>query len=197
MNYKLYILMILISCMVALTACGETSYLMVEEDTDLADETSDDEPSGVDVQDSIIIYVAGAVRTPGVFTLPEGSRIADAIEAAGGLADDADIDDVNLAERISDGQKITIYTAEEAETVRLAAAEEASEGGITADGRVNINTASKEELMTLAGIGESKAEAIIDYREDKGSFSDIAEVKNISGIKDGVYAKIEDNITVG
>ena len=123
------------------------------------------------------VYVCGAVNCPGVYTLPEGSRVFEAITLAGGLCEDAGVASVNQAEPVTDGQMLYIPTQEEAE-----------------DSRVNINTASLAELMTLPGVGESKAKAIIAYREEKGAFSAIDEIKNVEGIKDGVYNRIKEQI---
>lgn len=146
------------------------------------------------------VHVTGAVAHPGVYQLPAGSRVYQAIEMAGGLTEQASEREINLAEGITDGQKLYIYTREESEALVSSGGgglvgDIGAENGGT-DARVNINTADKEELMTLAGIGESKAEAIIAYREENGGFSSPEDIKNISGIKDGVYSKIKDSICV-
>lgn len=137
------------------------------------------------------VYVCGAVNCPGVYTLPEGSRVFEAITLAGGLCEDAGVASVNQAEPVTDGQMLYIPTQEEAEQEQAAAIKEEKEA---ADSRVNINTASLAELMTLPGVGESKAKAIIAYREEKGAFSAIDEIKNVEGIKDGVYNRIKEQI---
>lgn len=133
------------------------------------------------------VYVCGAVAAPGVYELPEGSRVCDAIEKAGGFTEDAAVS-VNLAEKVSDGQMIQIVTGEEATQIQ-------SEPE-SADGRVNLNTATAEQLMTLTGIGQAKADSIITYRTEHGSFQSIEDIMNISGIKEGVFVKIKDSITV-
>ena len=138
---------------------------------------------------SVWVYVCGEVRSPGVYELPEGSRITDAVEAAGGMTEGAAGTYLNLAETVSDGQKIEIPSVEMAQTLEEAAAEGTS-------GLVNLNRATEAELMTLSGIGESKAKEIIRYRESKGGFQKPEDLMNIPGIKEGVFNKIRDQITV-
>lgn len=137
----------------------------------------------------ICVYVCGAVEAPGIVFLPEGSRAADALEAAGGFASGAAEDAVNLAARVSDGEKLYFPDCEEyqaqSETQAAAAA-----------GLVNINTADAAQLCTLPGIGESRAADIIAYREACGSFASCEDIMKVSGIKESVYNKIKDRITV-
>ena len=140
----------------------------------------EDETQDAAHSSEIVVYVTGAVVSPGVYTLYEGDRIYQLIDMAGGFRDDAAQGAVNLAEVLSDGQQINICTAEEYESEKL----------------VNINTATKEELMTLPGIGEAKADLIISYRNTQGSFKNAEDIKNISGIKDGVYSRIKDYICI-
>jgi competence protein ComEA len=141
---------------------------------------------------SVFVYICGAVANPGVYELTGGSRICDALDAAGGFSEDAGTTYLNLAEFVSDGQKIYVPTQEEL-TVELAAEEEAAAD----DGRININTASKEQLVTLPGIGDAKADSIIAYRTEHGAFSTIEEIMEIPGIKEAVFSKIKDFISVG
>ena len=135
----------------------------------------------------ICVYVCGAVEAPGIVFLPEGSRAADALEAAGGFASGAAEDAVNLAARVSDGEKLYFPDCEEyqAQSETQAAA-----------GLVNINTADAAQLCTLPGIGESRAADIIAYREACGSFASCEDIMKVSGIKESVYNKIKDRITV-
>lgn len=135
----------------------------------------------------IYVYVCGQVHTSGVFQLPKGARIADALAAAGGMTEGAAETYLNQAELLKDGQKIYVPAEEEA-------AEEISTSG--ENGKVNLNTASVEELMTLNGIGESKARAIVQYREEQGRFENIEDIMKIEGIKEGVFRKIADKISV-
>ncbi len=138
------------------------------------------------------VYICGAVREPGVYEVPAGSRIYEVISMAGGLLEEASKTAVNQAEMVSDGQMIQIYTNQEVMDMQNTMDEKA----YVEDGRVNINTASVNELMTLPGIGEAKAEAIISYREEHGAFSDVEELKNIPGIKEGIFAQIKEQIKV-
>ncbi len=146
------------------------------------------------------VHICGAVAAPGVYEMPEGSRVYQAVEAAGGFLSQADEGYLNLAAPVHDGMKITVYTREEAKTAP--APEALSEGlsgkveGKESGAKVNINTAGKEELMTLKGIGESRAEDIIAYRKKLGAFSEIEEIMQVPGIKDGAFQKIKEQITV-
>lgn len=149
--------------------------------------------------ETIVVYVCGEVQKEGVVTLPAGSRIYQAIEMAGGVTEEAEASWLNLAEVLTDGVRIYVPGKEEVSEGELAIPEGTGNStGISeaSDGLVNLNQASKEELMTLPGIGEAKAEAILQYRTEHGTFSSIDEIKNISGIKDGVFEKIKDKITV-
>lgn len=160
--------------------------------------------------EKIYVQIAGAVRSPGVYEMQKGDRIFQVVEKAGGFSDDAYEASVNQAKHISDGDFIRIYTVSEVESfnerrevsIEIPLSEsEASDIDVlnTAsenDGLINLNTASKEELMTLPGIGESKADMIIAYREEKGSFQNIEDIMNISGIKEKAFSKVKDKITV-
>lgn len=174
-------------------------------------------------QDSHEIYyvhVCGQVVNPGVYALEPGSRIYEAVERAGGFGPEAAASYLNLAWEIADGMKIEVPTASQARewektgntgiesgparedrTAAGAGRQNATAGGLYAPGegaerKVNLNTAGKEELMTLKGIGEAKAEDIIKYRETYGPFQKIEDIMNISGIKDAAFQKIKDSITV-
>ena len=163
------------------------------EETDEGGVSTDDAGISDDsygVEESLIyVYVCGEVANPGVYALPEGSRICDAVDAAGGMTDAAADEYLKLAGLLTDGEKIDVPDRTEAE--ELAEAEAAEESGL-----VNINTADEAELMTLTGIGEAKAAAIIAYREENGAFSSTEELMEISGIKEGVFNQIKDQITV-
>ena len=141
-----------------------------------------------DMQEQICVYVCGAVLEPRVVTLPLGSRVDEALQAAGGFAEDADRSAVNLAALLSDGQKVYFpaLTEEWTETVQEQ----------TPDNRVNINTADVAGLCTLPGIGQARAETIIAYREQNGPFDKIEDIMKVSGIKEGAFEKIKALITV-
>ncbi len=145
--------------------------------------------------DPVYVYVCGAVNTPGVYELSREARVFEAVQAAGGMAQDASAESVNLARTVADGEQIYVPTEEEARTQEKGVGEESTATG-TEQGKVNINTASKEELMTLAGIGEAKAESILKYRDEHGSFRSVEELMEIEGIKEGVFGKIKEDITI-
>ena len=135
----------------------------------------------------------------------DGSRVCDAINAAGGPSEDADAQMLNQAATVTDGMRIYVPSAEETEGMdRSDQSESGLLNGNTAvdekggkdSARINLNTATKEQLMTLSGIGESKAQSILDYRQEKGKFSRTEDIMNIPGIKQGVYDKIKDHISV-
>lgn len=140
---------------------------------------------------TVFVFVCGQVAVPGVYELPAGSRIYDAIMQAGGCMETADICAVNQAGYLEDGMQIYIPAIGEA--YKEAASEEQAS---RTDGRISINHADKNELMTLPGIGESKADAILEYRQSHGAFSSIDELMNIPGIKEGIFNNIQDYIKV-
>ncbi len=137
----------------------------------------------------IQVYVCGAVKEPGVVSVPPGSRVEAALIAAGGFAEDAAEGRVNLADWVTDGQMLYFPTGEEAAQMRTAE----SDAGT---GLVNLNTADMSKLCTLPGIGEGRAADIIAYREKNGGFSTCEEIMNVPGIKEAVYEKIRDRIAV-
>ena len=147
----------------------------------------------------IYVYICGEVINPGVYELSGDSRIYEAVDAAGVFAENAARECVNLASKVSDGMQITIYNREESASLPADSASvggNAGKSGTSGSGLVNLNTATKEELMTLKGIGESKAEDIIRYREKSGGFKKIEDIMKISGIKENGFQKIKDSITV-
>lgn len=161
----------------------------------------------VPVPETMVVHVSGAVAAPGVYEVGGSMRVGDAIAAAGGLKSNASTDDLNLARLLTDGEKITVLTKKQAkklakaEDERQASADDGQSSGESGQspgegGLVNINTASRDELMTLPGIGESKADAIIEYRESSGGFKKPEDLMEISGIKEGVFSKISGLITV-
>lgn len=157
-------------------------------------EAEEDIKSAENETESVMIFVdvGGEVNSPKVAELEEGSRVEDAIEAAGGLTANADITDINRAAFINDGDKIFIPSVQSAEAID----EEGSASGYYSDGKININTADSAQLQELTGIGPATAEKIINYRKDHGRFASIDEIKNVSGIGDKTYEKFKDNIKV-
>ena len=150
----------------------------------------------------IIIHITGAVENEGIVRLKEGSRIIDAIEAAGGLTSEVNLKKVNLAYTVQDGQKIYIPKTSDidaeigidAKTGEAVIVYNGTEEGTT--GKININTATLNELLSLSGVGESTAEKIIEYRKENGRFKTIEEIKNVSGIGNLKYESIKDYICV-
>lgn len=150
------------------------------------------------------VYVSGAVKKPGVYRYRGTARVCDAIDAVGGLEKSAASDSLNLARKLEDGEQICVLTKKEAARAekkgrREAGASGEEKGGDSANsdsgGKVNINTATETDLMTLPGIGEAKAALIVSYREEHGKFSKIEDLMQISGIKEGIFQKIKNNIT--
>lgn len=157
----------------------------------------------------LCVHICGSVKQPGVYELPAGSRVYEAVDAAGGFAEDAAVDYLNLAEEISDAMRIEVPDKEQVrawqESGKLPRTVSQSGGkilqsseksGMTSPAPVNLNRATKEELMTLKGVGQSRAEAIVRYREEFGGFQTIEDIMNVPGIKEGAFEKIKDSITV-
>lgn len=150
----------------------------------------------------VIVHITGAVRTPGIVKLPEGARIEDAIDKAGGLTEDADISDVNLAYVLEDGIKIKIPTISEEkneEIIISSSGEGIVEKEISNNSEnkiININKANETDLQTLPGIGASLAGRIVEYRDSNGKFNEIEDIKNVSGIGDSKYENIKNLICV-
>lgn len=173
----------------------------LEETQDLAEEVSEQTDSREKTGDTnkekadwIYVDVSGAVCAPGVYRIEAGSRVFQVLEQAGGCTQEASLENINQADLVSDGEKIRIYTQEELE----------QQGNLTEDtvqsqekdSRVNINRAGKEELMTLTGIGETRALAILAYREAHGTFSNVEELMQVEGIKEKTYEKLKDQIRI-
>lgn len=161
--------------------------------------------------DLLTVHVCGAVQKQGVYKLPQGSRVCDAVDAAGGFAVDADTSWLNLAAVVEDASQIRIPTKEETQALKenpdltgtgspyLPVSGQKLPGGISSsgeDGRIDLNTASREQLMTLPGIGEAKAGQIITYREKNGGFETIEDIMKVPGIKNAGFEKLKEYITV-
>lgn len=147
----------------------------------------------------IVVDISGAVVNPSVVELPEGSRVYDAIDKAGGLSKDADTKILNQAEILVDGQKIYIPTKQEIEEISSSGNSAMILPSNMGDGRsglININTASREMLQQLSGIGPATADKIISYRNENGKFIRIEDIKNVSGIGEKTYEKFKDRITI-
>lgn len=169
-------------------------------DAQVTEQQTDESSATSENTGYVYVYVCGAVRQEGVYRLPEGSRINDALILAGGLTEDAASGVLNLAESVQDGQKLYFPTKDEME----------NQQGVPVDGtytdgqannseqsqKIDINTADKEQLMTLSGIGEAKAESIIRYRAEHGNFAQIEDITNVDGIGESLFQKIKEYIYV-
>lgn len=182
----------------------------IRSDIDLESEilisNTSENKTNVEIQeDLVIIHITGSVKNPGIVKLKYGSRIEDAIEAAGGLTENADITNVNLAYVLDDGVKIRIPSITDEKNGDEQILEEESGENIIEETNmtlgastkeVNINKATETELQSLPGIGASLASRIIEYRNQNGKFSKIEDIKNVNGIGDSKYDNIKDFITV-
>ena len=194
MKKKFITILLLMLMGVCPAGCGSAQEYISEQ----LERAVEDKQQNVSVNDTavtapgiqeICVHISGAVKDPGVYQLPGGSRLVDAIELAGGFSADADEDFLNLASAVEDGLKYHVPTKEETEGLALPA------DAAVSDGRIDINHAGAEELMQLNGIGEGKARAIIAYREEHGAFATIEDIKKVSGIGESTYAKFKDDIT--
>lgn len=192
---------------VCLCSCGKNTVQYLDEDAFSTQELEESQQSeDVNEQDvkvddltsetesvCIYVHVCGQIYAPGVYTLPEGSRIYELFELAGGFTEEADTDYWNQARMLQDGEMIYVPTKEEAKSHQW----ENEQSDAKEDSKkININTATKEELMTLPGIGETRALAILAYRQENGPFSSVEDLKNVEGIKDGVFSKMKDYIEI-
>ena len=146
----------------------------------------------------VTVHVAGAVAKPGVYDLAGGARVIDAIEAAGGGAPDADLNRLNLAAKVADGQRVLVQRVGEAAPAGSAAAGGSGSGGGSADpsGLVNLNSATQAELAALPGIGPSLAGSIIAERERRGGFRPANELRDVRGIGEKRFADLKDKVTI-
>lgn len=146
-------------------------------------------------QSHLYVDIGGEVMKPGVYEVSDGTRLFEVIDKAGGLTEDADIDGINRAETVQDGQKIMIgrHGENPDENRDSYSANNVTDSG---EGKVNINTADAAALQTIPGIGPSKADRIIEYRESEGKFNEIDDIKNISGIGNKTFESIKEYITV-
>ena len=189
-------------CLWGMTGCGKADTALtiplLQEDVEQSKDENAVE-TGMDIENPgdapdcgllqetmIYVYVCGAVNDPGVVELPADSRVADALQAAGGFTAEARQDAINLAKPVQDGEMLRFPSLEE----------EYEEQQTASDGRININTADVSQLITLNGIGEARAGDIISYREKNGNFGTIEDIKKVPGIKDSIFEKIADQITV-
>lgn len=209
--------LLVIFCLFLWLTCGagnsmeaETSYTDIpalstsssqKSSKDLSERPAQSKTEATDTQrEQVTVDVKGAVTKPGVYTLKASSRVTDAIKAAGGMTEDADAKSVNLAASLSDEE--VIYVASKDENVSVIGQSDSGvasdKGGKTSqkDGKINLNTATSEQLQTISGIGAKRAEDIIAYRESHGGFQSVDDLKNVSGIGDKTLEKIRESIYV-
>lgn len=192
---------------------GDSDAAAKEQESSAAAEAEEDgagpepEEGGADERErTCTVHICGAVNLPGVYELPQDSRVVDAVAAGGGFSADADPAACNLAQPVTDGCQIYIMTREES----ALSAESGRSAGVQGNGAaapgearqedgglVNINTADRELLKTLPGIGDSRADAILAWREENGRFETIEDIMKVSGIKGGAFSKLKDKITTG
>ena len=141
----------------------------------------------------ITVHITGAINNPGVVVLEEGARIVDALEAAGGETEEADVNRLNLAYVLEDGEKLYIPSKNEEEQEYITQGKDNMSEG---QSKININSAQIEELITLPGVGEATANKIIEYRKENGKFQKIEDLKNVPGIGDSKYENIKTMIRV-
>ncbi|NME82174.1 competence protein ComEA [Clostridium sp. SM-530-WT-3G] len=145
---------------------------------------------------NITVEIKGEVKNPDVYVLEENSIVKDLIEKAGGLTENADINSINRAKQLQNHELIYIYNKNEESSINVSENTAQSSINTQVNSKVNINSATIEELKTLKGIGESKANSIIEYREKSGAFKSIEDIKNVDGIGEKVFEKIKDSLTV-
>ena len=166
------------------------SVISTSDEADSHFDSSDDSTKD-DSNTDIYVHICGAVINPGVYQVPVGTRVYQALELAGGSSDDAYLSGINLADKLADGQKVYIPAeGENAEGIL------STDSGGVQSVMININTASEAELMTLPGIGQSRAKDIINYRVKNGLFESIDDIMKVSGIKEAAFEKIKDLIKV-
>ena len=172
-----------------------------EKQVDTVQETAaaKQQPEISEIPETIYVDICGAVTSPGVYELPYGSRVFQAIEKAGGYLPEAAASYLNRAKGLSDGQQIYVPTQAEVDSQMIQVTEDGQEASGEDTGteqKIDLNTADVSQLTTLTGVGESKALAIIAYREENGPFTSIEDIMNVPGIKEGTYEKIKDKIAI-
>ena len=188
---KIIVIIIVIVIIIAGVVISKIGYEENYEDLDVFDTAGQEiiEENQIEETNKIKIHILGQVNYNGILELEEGSRIDDAIKKAGGITDQADITKINLAYKLSDGQKLYIPSITDEETEYILENEKIEE-------KININTATQTELETLPGVGPSLALKILNYRKENGKFKTIEEIQNVSGVGENKYEEIKEKITV-
>ena len=172
----------------------QTEVSAVSKDSSSEKEVKKEEKEESPEQDLITVDVKGAVKSPGIYDLPVGSRVHDAVQKAGGLTDEADSKSLNLAQKISD--EALVYVPTKGEEAASQQAGSGTTASTSKDKKVNLNKASLEELKQVKGLGGKRAQDIIDHREANGKFKSVDELKKVSGIGAKTIEKLKDYVTV-
>lgn len=186
--------LLILFCIALFASVSTFYYLYTQEDTTpiITDKTQDKQEDT-----TITVYVSGEVNSPGLVELPSDSRIADAIKACGDFTPLADKAKINLAQKLTDGMQIQVNSKAPVinsnEQVNDTNSNSSSNNNSSSN-LININTATKEDLDTLPGIGPATAQKIIDYRQEHGNFSSIEDIKNVKGIGEAKFSKMQDKI---
>lgn len=193
---------VIILCLL-LCGCGASdteAYLMATQETQIPMQSEALDPDTEEKADGeeapLLVYVCGEVKTPGVYEVPAGARVCDAVEAAGGFTEKASRDYWNLADMLTDGQMISFPTEEEAAERQKYDTDQPETRKNADAGKININIADVGQLQQLSGIGQTRAEAIVAYRDEHGAFAKVEDIMKVSGIKDALFEKMRDDITV-
>ena len=183
---------------------GETDNQNTDDVRETESSNNDTRPSAAaseeeTIQSPIFVHICGQICAPGVYRLNDGDRVVDLVLKAGGLTSEACENYVNQARVLVDGEQVYIPSQKEVQSgeVEITSGQSSQNQDSKTNSLININKATKEELMSLPGIGEAKAASILSYREKVGSFQTVEEIMNIEGIKDGLFNKIKDLITIG
>lgn len=150
-----------------------------------------------ETKEKIYVQISGEIKYPGVYEMENGDRVFQLVEKAGGFTENADINSINLSKKLIDGEKVIIFAKNSQNENNTTISQSGTTSSQTKSNLININTASKEELESLPGIGSTLAQRIIDYRETNGYFQTIEDIKKVSGIGDKKFEAIKNLITVG
>lgn len=180
---------------------NEGVYVLSEEDNKMSvNEENSNTKKEKEVENistkEVTVYVSGAINNPGIVTLNQGDRLSDAVDKLGGMTEDADFNQVNLAIKVEDEKHYIIPKIGEKIEIPVEQRQESALENKENSTKININSATIEELDTLPGVGEATANKILNYRNENGKFNSIEEIKNVNGIGDKKYEEIKDLISV-
>mgnify|MGYP004525903173 CR=1 FL=1 len=213
-KYLFNIIIIILFCLLSYFVIYRLNNINKKIDNKVVLNKQEKEENKNDSVEYVIVDIKGEVTTPGVYELIKGSRVIDVINEAQGLTSKANTRYINLSKILEDGDAIVIYSNDEIENASKEEKIEVTTPCVCEDvnsacienntnketsqtnGKININTATQEELTSLSGIGEAKAKSIIKYREENGNFKSIEDIMKVSGISENLFAKIKENITV-